>query len=139
MMHYSVARGVNCCFYVLFIQFKQFLYRWVFICINHFVIRNFKYFCEVDFNGIVHRIFHSRNTHPMAPCGNTLSCQFKGISALHKSLSQGCVGGIPRPALLVFEQIRNGLFEKLLIKVVVHPYCQIARNIDFVGCVKTKI
>ena len=141
VMNDPPARCVNGDLQVLPVQLPQNIDVWLdrIRMRHHFIVGGLKYLCHVDLDGIIHGVFHAGNAHPMAPGRNTAAGKLLGIAAAHEAFHQRLVAGVTRPALLVFEQVFNGLAEEFGVNFVVHTDRQVAGNVDLIRSIQREI
>ena len=138
MVIYALRCNVDSNLQVLKIQLVQSLCRSM-LFVLHLLKRNFENLCDVDFYGIVHREFTPRDTHPVTPNSNTLSCDLFVHSVTHISLAKRLIVTKTRKAVFVSEQTFNCLSQKYSVAILVNSNRKITGNIYRICCFKYEI
>ena len=88
---------------------------------------------------VVHRELLTGNAHPVTSDSDTLARGLFIDTVSHISLGEGFIITKSRPAVFVFKQVINRLFQKFFVTVLVNTNGQIASNINTVRRVQNQI
>ena len=122
-----------CCvdrdFEVLFVELPERLGRPLAVLRHHLVPSDLEHHRDVYLDGVVHRVFHSGDAHPVASGGDAAAGELLRVAAAHEAVHERLVAGVARPALLVLEEKLHRPTEELRVDLVVEAYREVRRYV----------